>query len=186
MAVGKNTSSKQRNNAQHPPEFVVVGRIVRPHGIRGVLIVEPQSKFITDIRPDMTIYIGPTHEPVEVQRFSPHRKRYLLTIKNLTSRNDAEFHRDKLVFLRFEDTEPIPEGEYYDWQLLGMGVLTEDDETLGSLVEIIVTGANDVYLVRSDSGQEILLPAIESVIKTVDLENNVMVVHLIPGLLPDS
>jgi 16S rRNA processing protein RimM len=186
MAAEENNRTRQPNNAQQPPEFLVVGRIVRPHGIRGVLIIEPQSKFITDIRSGMELYIGPNREIVKVQHFSPHRKRYLLTLENLSSRDDAEMHRDKLVYLRFEDTEPIPEGEFYDWQLLGLDVLTEDGEILGSLEEIIVTGANDVYLVRAGSGQEILLPAIESVIKTVDLESNAMIVHLLPGLLPGS
>jgi 16S rRNA processing protein RimM len=59
-----------------------------------------------------------------------------------------------------------------------------DDETLGKLEEIIETGANDVYIIRTESGEEILLPAIDSVIKEVDLENNRMIVHLLPGLIP--
>jgi 16S rRNA processing protein RimM len=186
MAAEETKSDSQSNSAQQPPEFLVVGRIVRPHGIRGILIVEPQSKFIMDIRPGTVIYLGSNRDPVSVLQFSPHRKRYLLKILSSNSREDADMYRDKMVHLRFEDTEPIPDGDYYDWQLLGMNVITDDGETLGMLAEIIETGANDVYLVRADSDEEILLPAIESVIKIVNLDDNTMVVHLIPGLLPDS
>lgn len=186
MATEETKSDSQTNRAQQPPEFLVVGRIVRPHGIRGVLIVEPLSKFIADIRPGMVIYLGCNQDAVNVLQFSPHRKRYLLIIETSNSREDAEMYRDKTVYLRFEDTDPIPEGEYYDWQLLGMNVRTENGENLGNLEEIIETGANDVYVVRTDQGKEILIPAIESVIKTVDLENNRLFVHLIPGLLPGS
>ena len=185
MASEKTKSDPQTNNAQQPPEFLVVGRIVRPHGIRGVLIVEPLSKFIADIRPGMVIYLGAKHDAAKVLQFSSHRKRYLLKIGTSNSRDDAEKYRDKTVFLRFEDTDPIPEGEYYDWQLLGLNIITDEGESLGTLEEIIETGANDVYVVRTDQGKDVLIPAIESVIKTVDLENKTMLVHIIPGLLPE-
>ena len=186
MATEDTKSDSPTNNAQQPPEYLVVGRIVRPHGIRGGLIVEPQSKIITNLTSGMQIFLGSNYDVFTVRRFSPHRKRYLLNLETINTRDDAEIYRDVMVYLHFEDTEPLPEGEYYDWQLLGLTVITDDNEILGKLEEIIETGANDVYLVRTGSDDEILIPAIESVIKTVDLENNKMIVHLIPGLLPGS
>jgi 16S rRNA processing protein RimM len=184
MGTQETKSDRTTNRAQQPPEFLVVGRVIKPHGIRGALVVEPLSKFITDILKDKLIYLGPDYEAFRVLQFSPHRKRYLLSLETLTTRNDAEMYRDAQVCLRFEDSKPLPAGEYYDWQLLGMTVITDENETLGILEEIIETGANDVYLVRTAAGKEILLPAIESVIKTVDLEHNQLRVHMIPGLLP--
>jgi len=186
MGTEETKSDSSTNRAQQPPEYLVVGRIVKPHGIRGALIVAPQSKIITSITPGMQIFVGSNYEVFTIRRFSPHRKRYLLSLETLDTRDDTEIYRNAIIYLRFEDSEPLPKGEYYDWQLLGMTVITDDNEILGKLEEIIETGANDVYLVRTDSDDEILLPAIESVIKTVDLENKNMIVHLIPGLLPGS
>jgi 16S rRNA processing protein RimM len=147
------------------------------------MVIEPKSKFITDISPESQVFLGPNHDAFTVKQFSPYRKRYLLNLESINTRNDAEEFRDSILYLSFEDRDPLPEGEYYDWQLLGMKVIA-DEEPLGKLEEIIETGANDVYVVRTESGDEVLLPAIDSVIKVVDLENNHMIVHLLPGLIP--
>jgi 16S rRNA processing protein RimM len=79
----------------------------------------------------------------------------------------------------------LPEGEHYHHELLGLQVFSDEGQLLGALTQIMVTRANDVYIVRSDTGSEILLPAIESVILEIDLEQGKMVVHLLPGLLSE-
>ena len=76
----------------------------------------------------------------------------------------------------------LPPGEYYHYQLVGLAVVTEQGEELGTLQEVLVTGSNDVYVVQSEAGDEILLPAVSQVIKQVDLSAGRMLVHLIDGL----
>jgi 16S rRNA processing protein RimM len=169
-------------NAQQPPEFLAVGRILRPHGVRGNLLIAAESEVIKSITPGSQIFLGPEHIPFNVRTFSSHRGQYLLSLEKLSSRDDAEAYRDSTLYIRFEDTSPLPENVYFYWQLLGLDVRSDEDERLGTLEEIIETGANDVYLVRSEMGEELLLPAIESVIQSIDLEKNLMIVHLIPGL----
>jgi 16S rRNA processing protein RimM len=78
----------------------------------------------------------------------------------------------------------LPEHTYYRWQILGLQVWSDEQQNLGQIVEILETGANDVYLVRSESGEELLLPAIEPVVLQVDLVGKRMRVHLLPGLRP--
>lgn len=81
--------------------------------------------------------------------------------------------------------EPVPDlppGEYYHYQLVGLEVVTDQGEELGTLQEVLVTGSNDVYVVRSATGDEILLPAISQVVKDVDLPAGRILVHLIDGL----
>jgi 16S rRNA processing protein RimM len=169
-------------NAQQPPEFLAVGRILRPHGVRGNLVVTAESEVIKSITPGSQIFLGPEYIPFSVRTFALHRGQYLLGLEKLNSRDDAELYRDSTLYIRFENTSPLPENVYYYWQLLGLDVRSDEDEHLGTLTEIIETGANDVYLVRSDTGDELLLPAIESVVQSIDLEKNIMIVHLIPGL----
>ncbi len=81
-----------------------------------------------------------------------------------------------------EDAAPLKKGQYYHHQIVGLAVVTAAGERLGTVEEILETGANDVYLVRRDDGRELLLPAIETVIEQIDLENKRLVVNLIPGL----
>jgi 16S rRNA processing protein RimM len=95
----------------------------------------------------------------------------------------AEAYRDADLQVRLEDAAPLPEGVYYHWQILGLQVVTEQGESLGELVEILETGANDVYVVRDAEGRERLLPAIRSVVAQVDEQAGRLVVRPLPGLL---
>ena len=90
-----------------------------------------------------------------------------------------------LVQIPIENAVPLEEGEYYLYQLIGVQVETEDGEGLGQVVDVIETGANDVYVVRGPRG-EVLLPAIGDVVLDLDLESKRMVVHLLAGLVPEG
>lgn len=173
---------ERTNDAQQPPEFLAVGRILRPHGVKGAFLVESDSDLVLTISPGSQIYLGDAHTPLTVRRLNPHRKQFLLVVEEILSRDEADQFRDHVLQLRFDDVEPLPQGVYYHWQLIGLQVFSEDEELLGVLEQILVTGANDVYLVRGESGGELLLPAIESVVKDVDLNDGRMTVHLLPGL----
>jgi 16S rRNA processing protein RimM len=76
----------------------------------------------------------------------------------------------------------LPEGQYYQHQLLGLQVYEESGELLGSLVRVLETGANNVYVVREPDGKELLLPAIKDVVRQIELTEKKMIVHLLPGL----
>ena len=168
--------------AQQPPEFLVVGRVIRPHGIRGALIIEPLSPMIRSIEPESRILFGDPPEPQTIVQIRPHRERYLVTISDCSSREQAELFRGMELRLPFDDVEPLPEGEYYYWQILGLQVVTTDGESLGEVAQILQTGANDVHIVRSKQGEEQLIPAIEQVIKHVDLVKGKIEVEIISGL----
>ena len=81
------------------------------------------------------------------------------------------------------DAYKLKKGQYYHHQIIGLIARTEEGETLGKVSEILVTGANDVYVVKREEGGEILLPAIRDVIRKIDLDNGELIVHLIPGLV---
>jgi 16S rRNA processing protein RimM len=77
----------------------------------------------------------------------------------------------------------LPEGQYYQHQLIGLKVISDEGQALGQLAEILETGANDVYVVRGGGGKDVLLPAIEDVILGIDLDKKEMRVHVLPGLI---
>ncbi len=180
----QNSAHSEENHARQPQEFLVVGRVLRPHGIRGALVVEGFSDFIHSLRAGSEIHLGPDNVPLKIVSIRKHKNKYLLTHDASVDRTEAEAYRDFEVKLRFQETEPLGEGEYFYWQIIGMEVLSEAGEQLGVVSEIRETGANDVYIVRNDEGRELLLPAIKSVILEVDLDAGAITVHLLPGLVP--
>lgn len=175
--------SDLQNDARQPPKFLAVGQVLRPHGVRGALLIQSDTELIYTITPGSKVYMGETHAPITVIRLNPHRKQFLLTVEEIKSREEADRFRGAVLEIDFTDAEPLPEGQFYHWQLEGIEVYSEENERLGVLEQIIITGANDVYVVRSETGEEVLLPAIESVIKSVNLQARRMIVHILPGLV---
>ena len=86
------------------------------------------------------------------------------------------------IYAAVEKTPDLVPGEYYHYQLLGLSVTTDQGEHLGEISEVLATGSNDVYVVKSNNGDELLLPALQQVVKDIDLTSGAMLVHLIPGL----
>lgn len=180
MSSDKGSTSK---NARQPPEFLAVGRVVRPHGVRGGLKVAADSGLIYKLEPATEIFLGSDKEAVIVKTLHLHRKEFLLYIEGCSNRDHAEHWRGKVIYIHYSSHDELPDGEFFHWQIVGLKVVTTADEELGEIEDIIETGANDVYLVRDSSGNEIMLPAIESVIQEVDLVNERIIVRLLPGLI---
>ena len=100
--------------------------------------------------------------------------------------SQVETWRGAELYVERKDAVPLKENEYYIADLLGMKVCTEDGALLGSLKDVISTGANDVYAVDSEKYGEVLIPAIKQCIMGVDVTSGVMTVHLLPGLIDES
>ncbi|MDH5506609.1 MAG: ribosome maturation factor RimM [Anaerolineae bacterium] len=169
---------------QGKPEFLAVGKLHRTHGLRGELFMSLQTDFPERIKPGTRLYLGSEKKPGEVASCRPYKKGLLVSFKEHATVEDAGMLRNQLVFVRSDDRPPLPEGEYYHHQLLGLRVVSENGEDLGFLAEILETGANDVYIVRPESGVELLLPAIDDVVLEIDLDQGVMKVHVLEGLQP--
>lgn len=110
-----------------------------------------------------------------------HQKTLLLALRGVTTRTGADTLRNLLLEVPESDLPPLSEGEYYRYQLIGVEVFDAAGEALGRIEDVIETGANDVYAVRNADG-ELLVPAIDSVVRAVDLAAARMVVDVPPGL----
>lgn len=168
------------------PVFLVIGKIHRPHGLKGDVVFEVITDFPERLRPGVTVYVGDEHKPVVILRRRSHSSSLLLRFEEYEDPTLLSSLTNKYVYVRADDRPALPEGEYYHHQLLGLQVITDQDQILGKLEKILETGANDVYIVRSENGPEILLPAIDPVILKIDLDSGCIIVHLIPGLLPEQ
>jgi 16S rRNA processing protein RimM len=164
-----------------PPDFLAVGRVLRPHGVRGELLLEALTDFPVHLAEVSTVYLGEAAEPHPLETARLHRGQLLIRLRDCADRAAADAFRGQLVQIRIEESAPPPPGAYYHHQIIGLAVVTEEGEALGAVTEILETGANDVYVVAGPTG-EILLPAIQTVIRQVDLEAKRMTVHLLEGL----
>jgi 16S rRNA processing protein RimM len=109
----------------------------------------------------------------------------LIAFEGILSPEMVGEFRNQFVYVKSEDRPQLPKGEYYHHQLLGLSVIDDSGGNLGVLSEILSTGANDVYVVRNEVGQEILLPVIDEVILETNLTRGEIRVHILPGLLSE-
>jgi 16S rRNA processing protein RimM len=160
------------------PVFIAVGFLRRAHGIRGEIVMDVLTDFPERLRPQRMVYAGEEHRPVRIQSVRWHNQVMLVKIRGYDTPEAAAALRNTTLYVRVEELPPLPEGEYYHHQLIGLRVMGEDGSEIGVLAEIVTTGANDVYGIRKTDGGELLIPAIEDVVLNVDLERGEMTVRL--------
>lgn len=165
------------------PVFLVVGRLQRPHGLKGEILMGVLTDFPERLQPNVTVYVGEQHQPYQLQSQRHHNKGLLVCFAEFGTREGVAALTNKEVFVRADDRPKLPEGQYYRHQLIGLKVMTDEGEVLGNLVEILDTGANDVYVVRRESAKDVLLPAIDEVVLGIDLKAGEIRVHLLDGIL---
>lgn len=150
-----------------------------PRGVRGELTVDPLTDFPQRFQPGATVWASGA--PYTVRRARSHRGKLLLELEGIETQEQAAALRGLLLEVPEEDLAPLADDQYYRFQLLGMEVVDRQGQPLGRIEEVLDTGANDVYLVQSPDG-ELLLPAIDAVVKEVDVAGRRMVVELMEGL----
>ena len=159
------------------PVYLAIGRLRRSHGLRGEIILELMTDFPERITPGRTVYIGSKYQEYILKTVRPHGAYLLISFDPFSTPEAVSILRNQMVYTQSESLPPLPEGEYYFHELVGLQVLDENGQILGVLEEILETGANDIYLVRQPNDEELLLPVIEQVILKVDLERKVIVVR---------
>ena len=183
MKSEQNSKISTGSSPSDEPVFVVIGKFRRPHGIKGEIRMTVLTDYPELISPGQVIYAGDRYKTYTIKDIRWHGGDMLVSLKEMPDRTAVEIFRNIMVYMKSEDMPELPEGEYFIHQLVGMEVITDQDEKLGVLKEILITGANDVYLVESQEGKELLLPAIDEVILDIDQEKGQILVHIIPGLL---
>lgn len=172
------------------PDYLLLGEILRPHGIQGELRVRLLTDYPERINSLVHVYVGAnvttTPKRYTVKHLRLNKGYGLLKLKEVEDRTQAETFRGLFVMIDLDHAVPLEEDEIYLYQLIGLRVQTDDGQELGSLKEVLETGANDVYIVTSDQYGEILIPAIDEIIVKTDTDAGILTVKLPEGLLPDS
>jgi len=165
------------------PEYLVVGFLRRPHGIKGELLMDVHTDFPERLKTGKTIFVGDEYQPTVIASLRTVAGGMLVRFRGIKSPEDAGQYRNTWVYVPTTNRPALPDGEYYHHQLIGLNVVTDEGQELGTLVDILETGANDVYVVRAADGKETLLPVIPPVILEIKLADRQMKVHLLDGLI---
>lgn len=174
-------SHKKNNNNGSPeqgePLFLVVGKIRRPHGVRGEMLFEIITEFPERVKKDLEVYVGDRKTAYQIESVRTHQQHFLLKFKDLNDCDQVGLLRNQLVYKKNEKLPSLTANEYYQHDLLGMRVITEEEIELGSVSEIIETGANDVLVVLNGD-RELLIPFIKQTILKVKNRERIIVVRL--------
>jgi 16S rRNA processing protein RimM len=165
------------------PSYLAVGRVARPHGVRGELKVGKLTTHPEHLADVKTLYVGPEQQPYRLVGVRSHKNALLIKLEGVTGRDEAEAFRGAVIYVSLQDAVPLETDEYYEHQILGLTVETDTGERLGEVVETLtLPGANEVLVVHGSRG-ELLIPVTEEVVVGFDLEEERIVVHPLPGLL---
>ncbi len=167
-------------------KFIECGKFGRPWGIEGQISVFWNSGICPVVVGKGEVFTLKTkgeYIPHVVLKEKKSGKRNVVALAGISSPEQAAILTNKTIYIPEDELPVLPKGEYYCYQLIGLKVETQEGKYLGELIKIFPTGSNDVYEIKPDQGETILIPAIKDVIKSVDLEKGIMVVELLEGLL---
>ena len=166
-------------------DLLQVGIITSTHGVRGEVKVYPTTDDPRRFRrlKEVVLDTGREKLNLEIEGVKFFKQFVILKFKGLDNINDIEKYRQKSLYVTRKNAVRLQRDEYFIEDLIGLKVQDEDGTELGTVKDVIETGANDVYEVEMADGRSLLLPAIKQCILNVDVENGMMQVHVLEGLL---
>lgn len=168
-------------------EFLQVGAIANTHGIAGEVKIYSMTDDVMRFKKLKEVYLdtGKEKRLLHVVSCKFVKNQPVLKFREFVNINEIEPYKRCGLFVTRDQAVPLGKDEYYIADLIGLDVFTEDGEHLGKLIDVLQTGANDVYVVKLEDGREVLLPVIRECIKEVNLEQGEVRVHLMKGLLDE-
>lgn len=166
-------------------DLLQVGIITSTHGVRGEVKVYPTTDDPRRFRrlKEVVLDTGKEKLNLEIEGVKFFKQFVILKFKGLDNINDIEKYRQKSLYVTRKNAVRLQKDEYFIADLIGLKVQDEDGKELGTVKDVIETGANDVYEVEMTDGKSLLLPAIKQCILNVDVESGTMQVHVLEGLL---
>ena len=165
-------------------KYLEIGQIVNTSGLKGIVKInsfsddmrrfEELDKVLIEKNKELTEYI------IEEVRYS--KNQVLIKFKGIDTIDDAKKFKNCYIKIPREDNKKLQEGTYYIVDLIGINVYLEDGILVGEIIDVFPTGSNDVYVVRREENNDLLIPAIKDVIKSIDIEEKKMIINLIEGL----
>lgn len=162
-----------------------VGVVTQTHGIRGEVKVFPTTDDVNRFKKLKEVILETEKErlTLTIEGVKFFKQYVILKFREYDSINDIEKYKGARLLVPREKAVKLQKDEYFVADLIGMQVVTEDGAPFGNLKNVLVTGANDVYVVETAEGKEVMLPAIKECVLQIDMEKGVIMVHIMDGLL---
>jgi len=164
-------------------DWIPVGRVTRTHGLKGELKFFPTDQEDLAVLNDQKILLGEATFKIKSVRGA--KSPFIIKFEGVDSIEAAQSLAGQEVLVAREDFESLPEGEYYRFEIEGLKVFDDTGKYYGVIEDIIETGSNDVYVVR-ENDKEWLVPMIDSVVQSIDLEQGKLIFHCVEGLFEDT
>lgn len=166
-------------------EYFEIGQIVNTFGVKGFVKVNPFTDDMTRFEKLKTVYVvkNKNMTEIEIEEVKYHKNMVLLKFKGIKDMNSAERIKGCFLKIHRKDAIELPEDTYFIADILGSDVITDNGEHLGKVDDIYSTGSKDIYVVKNELGKQILLPSIKEVILDIDIEKQIVTVHLLKGLV---
>ncbi len=165
-----------------------VGIITSTHGVKGEVKVYPTTDDVRRFKKlkEIILDTGKEHVALELESVKYFKQMVILKFKGIDTLNEVEKFRQKSLYVTRANAVRLRKDEYFIADLIGLKVVDEENKELGTLEDVMLTGANDVYVIKLLNGKELLLPAIKQCILDVDMENRCMQVHVLEGLIEEN
>ncbi len=165
-------------------DLLQVGVITSTHGIRGEVKVFPTTDDVNRFKKLKQVILdnGKERRDLEIASVKFFKNMVILKFKGIDNINDVEKYKQSPLFVTRENAVPLGDNEYFIADLIGLKVSSDEGEDLGEIVDVLQTGANDVYIIKKKGMDDLLVPAIKDCIKEISIEEGTMLVHLLPGL----
>ena len=185
----RHANNQRKRETEVPEGYLAVGKIVGLHGLRGEVKVELYTDFPERFAVNERLDLGKALKSVAILGSRPHKGHMLLFLEGTTSRSAAEGLRNEWLYVKEENAANLEEDTYWVHDIIGLAARDEDGLELGTIKDVLFTGANEVYVIQPagnlNKGQDILIPAIADVIQVVDVDEGIMTIRLQPGLIEE-
>lgn len=167
-------------------DLIKIGQITSAHGIHGQVKVFPLTDFPERFQSLTSVLLGPEARPVQIRMQGTLRNLIILEIHGVNDRDAAETLRQQYLMVPRSEIWPLPEGNYYVFDMLGLAVTDPEGNPLGTLVQVDKSSpVHDLYVIETAAGKRHMVPAVRQFVKSIDMERGVMVIQPIPGLLEE-
>lgn len=164
-----------------------VGKITNTHALKGEVKVISTSDFIDErLKPGSQLIVTNGNQSIReviVESSREHKGKYLVKFKGIDTIEEAEKFKNLQLRVDSEFLSDLEDGEYYYYEIIGCKIYERDNNEIGEIVDIIQTGANDVWVVNNNFSKEYLIPYIDEVVKEIDINNKKIIIELMEGLL---
>ncbi len=174
----KRTPQNSGSPKSGEPAYLIIGKLRRTHGVNGDLLMDVLTDEPEVIKAGLTVFVGPHHRLMKISGCRTAGESLLVRFEGFTDCDQAAIFRNQSVAIKTNEAQPLKAGRFYQYEIIGLNVIDENGKSIGKVTEILVTGANDVYVVQNEAGDEVLIPAVKEFVKKIDLDNGELTVLL--------